>query len=90
MVRPANSGEPNYSAGQVPEDANELRRFLQAELGKIEAAISIMKDGFLPVAYVVPTKLRKGMVRYADGTSWNPGSGEGAYRYNGTAWVLLG
>ena len=34
--------------------------------------------------------LKQGMIVYADGTSWNPGSGEGVYRYNGTAWVFLG
>ncbi len=30
--------------------------------------------------------LRKGMLAYADGTNWNPGSGEGLYRYNGSIW----
>ena len=30
-----------------------------------------------------------GMVVYADGTSWNPGSGEGLYGYENGAWVKL-
>jgi hypothetical protein len=29
------------------------------------------------------------MVRYADGTNWNPGAGKGLYLYNGTAWTKL-
>lgn len=30
-----------------------------------------------------------GMLVYADGTSWNPGSGEGFYGYENGAWVKL-
>lgn len=37
-----------------------------------------------------PAKYSDGMVVYADGTNWNPGSGEGLYmRYNST-WNYLG
>lgn len=35
-------------------------------------------------------KPREGMVRYADGTNWNPGSGKGMYYYNGTTWIFMG
>lgn len=38
-----------------------------------------------------PQRPRVGMVVYADGTHWNPGSGEGIYYYKSTAvWTLLG
>lgn len=38
-----------------------------------------------------PDRPRAGMVVYADGTNWNPGSGEGLYIYkSGGSWVLLG
>lgn len=37
-----------------------------------------------------PGNAVKGTLAYADGTSWNPGSGEGVYRYDGTVWVYLG
>lgn len=41
--------------------------------------------------YVAPTKPRAGMLVYADGTSWNPGSGEGVYRFSlAAAWVYIG
>jgi hypothetical protein len=31
-----------------------------------------------------------GLLAYANGTDWNPGSGAGHYRYDGNAWVYLG
>ena len=36
------------------------------------------------------TVIRDGMVVYADGTDWDPGSGEGIYAYYGAAWNHLG
>lgn len=46
----------------------------------------------LTVLYVAPERIRPGMLVYADGTQWNPGSGEGVYRRNAAnaAWVYLG
>lgn len=43
----------------------------------------------LPVLHAAPTKVKSGMVRYADGTDWNPGSGEGVYVYTSGGWVKL-
>jgi len=38
-----------------------------------------------------PAKYRKrGLLAYANGTDWNPGSGEGLYRYGAGAWVFIG
>jgi hypothetical protein len=39
---------------------------------------------------VAPIRHWDGMVVYADGTNWNPGSGEGLYRYGGGAWNIIG
>jgi len=35
---------------------------------------------------------RDGLLAYADGTNWDPGSGKGLYRYDGdtTSWVKIG
>lgn len=33
---------------------------------------------------------RAGTIAYADGTVWNPGSGAGVYRWDGSAWKYLG
>ena len=41
------------------------------------------------VLHVAPPKVKVGMIRYADGTDWNPGSGEGAYVYTSAGWSKL-
>lgn len=79
-----------YIAGQVPDDKNALIRFLRDELTRIEVAMSAMADLQLDVTTVAPPKPRAGMIRYADGTSWNPGgTGAGIYAYISGAWVKL-
>ena len=37
-----------------------------------------------------PEYKRVGLLAFADGTAWNPGSGQGYYRYNGTTWSFVG
>lgn len=37
-----------------------------------------------------PAKPRDGMVVLADGTNWNPGSGQGFYGYYNGSWKRLG
>jgi hypothetical protein len=36
-----------------------------------------------------PAKPRLGMVVYADGANWNPGSGEGLYIYKSGGWTFI-
>lgn len=88
-MRTPNLGTVFYAPGDPPADPKELQRFLREELQKIAGAIQLLADGFDPVVYVAPAKPRKGMRRYADGTSWNPSGGAGLYMYNGSAWVLV-
>lgn len=89
-MRPNNNTAATYQPGDPPNDPANLQRFLNEELTKIKAAIDAVADGFDPVVYAPPAKPRAGMRRYADGTSWNPGSGAGLYRFDGVAWVFLG
>lgn len=79
-----------YAPGTPPESDADIRSFLLAELTKISAVLAALAAGHIDVSYAPPAKPRDGDIRYADGTTWNPGSGKGMYRYNGTAWVLLG
>lgn len=37
-----------------------------------------------------PDRVENGLIVYADGTHWNPGSGEGFYGYYAGAWHFLG
>lgn len=53
----------------------------------ISAALERVVD--LAVLTAAPAHPQKGFIRYADGLGWDPGSGAGAYVYNGTAWVFL-
>lgn len=88
-MRPTNSAT-SYQPGEVPTDVSQIPRFLREEQAKLKAALDALSDGFDPVMYAPPTKPRKGMRRYADGTQWNPGSGEGLYRFDGVSWKYLG
>lgn len=71
-------------------DLHETVQQLQRELYRISGVIDALRQGYFPKFYVAPTKLRDGMTRYADGTSWNPGSGEGVYTYYNSTWNKLG
>lgn len=89
-------GDPG--ANYVPQpytgprgDFQELVRWALEELQRAANVLQIIRDGHLEVSYVVPPKPRTGDIRYADGTKWNPGSGEGVYRYGSdNAWHYLG
>ena len=39
---------------------------------------------------VTPTLKYTGMLVYADGVAWDPGSGAGYYRWDGAAWIYIG
>lgn len=81
-----------YRAGQPPEDPAALPGFLRSELASVEqAAVQAEPYVRLQVLYAQPTKMFPAMLVYADGTTWNPGSGEGLYRRNAanTAWSHL-
>lgn len=75
----------------VTDDPNELARYLFAEYRRLAAFVSILSQGQLEVTYVAPAKPRLGMIRIADGTSWNPGGGRGVYWYDpsGAGWTKL-
>jgi hypothetical protein len=86
-----NRNSPKYAPGPVPTDPKDLPRYLSEEFNKISASIGLLADGQMEVTYKAPTRLGPGMLRLADGTSWNPGGGEGLYRRTlAGAWVLVG
>jgi hypothetical protein len=84
-----------YIPNPVPfnSDASGLGQFLQDELSRIATALNNGNErAKYLVLYGPPDKYEAGDTVYADGTSWNPGSGEGKYRRNkgNTAWVFEG
>ena len=72
--------------GQMPK---ETQRFLREEFRRIEIAFLDLDNLKLPSLAAEPEKLADGMVVYADGTNWNPGSGAGFYGRESSAWVKL-
>ena len=73
-----------------PTDIDDIPRFIDNMLMEIRPVLDLVRDGHLDVTTVEPTQSQQGNIRYADGTGWNPGSGEGIYFYNsGGAWVKL-
>jgi hypothetical protein len=70
--------EPVTSLGDLPD----LAAYIGRELSRIAEA--------LPGDYLVikvyhnpPAKVKEGMLVFADGTNWDPGSGRGLYLYDG-------
>ena len=64
--------------------AREFRR-IAAALSEVETDTVLLKQW-----NAAPSKTYDGMIAYADGTNWNPGSGQGVYVYRGGSWNLLG
>jgi hypothetical protein len=89
-MKPTSGREYGYTPNTPPDDPAQLKRYLQDELARIAQTLQAQSDGQLEVSTVEPTKPRRGYYRYADGTMWNPGNGEGMYRFDGTAWIFLG
>jgi len=61
------------------------------EFQRVSEAMAQPQPFFLMVtSYSAPAKLIDGMVVLADGVHWNPGSGDGLYRYKNGTWKYLG
>ena len=68
-----------------------LRDWLASELRRIANALAepaVEVQHLVPLA-AEPSRREDGMVVYADGTNWNPGSGAGVYAREAGAWVKL-
>lgn len=80
-----------YRRGRLakPLNLDSLMQFLLSELNALEQALSQVADIQLEELNEAPSKPRNGMIKYADGTNWDPGSGEGFYGYEAGTWVKL-
>lgn len=81
---------PNRPAA-VPPQLRMLSEWALAELSALANELEERtRNQQFAVRYTEPDRPRAGMVVYADGTSWDPGSGEGVYVYNlAGVWVKL-
>lgn len=80
-----------YTPRQFPElqSVDDLRRFLEEELRQISIAANETMETYYRPVNREPTKVREGLLAFADGTHWNPGAGAGLYEYRGGAWRKL-
>jgi hypothetical protein len=72
------SYEPQAVGDISPAVLDELRRIANA-----------FRQFSAPLLTAAPTRPSNGAIVYADGTEWDPGSGEGFYGYEDGAWVKL-
>jgi hypothetical protein len=83
----------SYLPGRAPSvqdpEVSELALFMQRELTLIATALRELTIPRWQELAVAPEPPRDGMIVYADGTNWNPGSGEGFYGRQAGAWVKL-
>lgn len=75
-----------------PKDLQELAEIMKRELLAIQQAAGDQDVLNLPVSHRAPDKTFPGQFVYADGSDWNPGSGQGVYVRNvaNDAWRFLG
>ena len=80
-----------YVRGQFPTlDLDDVRRYIQDELQRIETFSRQASEASIQVADVAPSNPLKGMVRYAV-SPWDPlgNSFSGLVVYNGTSWAAV-
>ncbi len=81
----------SYNPQIPPQNVEDIVMFLSEELVRIAQAYNNKVDGQYDILYKSPIRVKPGMVVYVDGTSWNPGGGEGLYRYSlAGSWIKVG
>ena len=71
------------------DDIKETVEELKEQITLLSVKVSELEQSLRVIHYVAPPKLYEPMIRIADGTSWDPGSGAGIYIYLGGAWTIL-
>ena len=81
----------SYTPAPAPVRPEALPAYVMSELAKVRGELELLQKGNLIEEYSEPDELWTGRVVFADGTSWNPGSGRGVYVYDeSTGWRYLG
>ena len=80
----------HYQPGPLPLDNEDLGIYVIDELKRLGNILFNQATFRLERTHIPPDKPRGGDIRYADGTDWNPGSGEGIYFFNNSGtWTQL-
>lgn len=71
----------------ISEEVSDIKRWVHINFQRLAASMLTAHD--FNTIITAPKNVARGMVRDADGTGWDPGSGAGLYWYDGSAWVKL-
>jgi hypothetical protein len=77
---------PQFEQGS---ETDVLAQWIYRELSALTISMIDLAAVELRTITQAPPKPREGMVVFADGTAWNPGSGKGFYGYKSGAWVHI-
>lgn len=97
MVKPTKGAIVGYKPEPPPADLPpSAQRYLDTELNRIASVLQAVLSPALPEMLrlkpmaTAPATPVDGEIVYTEGTTWNPGSGQGYYYWNGVAWTPLG
>ena len=78
-----------YTPGQAPLDIDpKTAEWVHRELSKIREELNKIHD--FDIKHGPPKNyLQEALLRYADGTDWNPGGGKGLFLYYDDRWHRL-
>lgn len=71
------------------EDYNAFQAWFEREMQRFERQLKL-EVTTIPLYSSAPIIPYEGQIVRADGTNWDPGSGDGFYGYHSGAWVFLG
>ena len=82
---------PRYTPNPVPSNPEDLPKYIFEELLRLQGALEENPTTYIEVKNAAPSRIKQGDIVYADGSNFNPGSGEGIYFRNAAGnWVKLG
>lgn len=81
----------SYTPKVPPHVPADLLPYLDDEFTRVAQVLNRVESGEYQILYAQPNRIFPGLVVYADGTTWNPGGGEGIYRRSlANTWVKVG
>jgi len=81
---------PKYNPNPVPDNTEDLPRYIFDELLRLQGALEENPVTYIEVKNAAPSRIKQGDIVYADGSNFDPGSGEGIYFRNAAgSWVKL-
>lgn len=80
-----------YTPSRAPtiNNPDDLRKWVEEEFVRLSQQLQLNDIVQFQVLYKEPDRLTDGMLVFADGTSWNPGSGRGLYERRASNWQKL-